>query len=222
MLESANTFLALVPLVPAAFLALSLVDNPLKILERWLTNPWKNRENIPEIPPVSSQLLAYLLIGIAGYFMTNKLVPRIKQYTLRKGICGKDLGKRGTSNADKDVPEALGIVAGTVFVVCLIFCLVGYATSNPGKVGTIHLFLFSSNRSSFTASHPNFLNRFSSSTSTPLSSPSVLCSFSVLPTTSSIGLGVTNLCSPPLHHFPSCVAITDRPVLSFRFSFDLS
>ena len=75
--------------------------------------------------------------------MTNKLVPNIKQYTLRKGICGKDLGKRGTSIADKDVPEALGIVSGTVFLVCLIFCLVGYATSNPGKVITIlHLSVF--------------------------------------------------------------------------------
>ena len=136
MTKSVNTILALVPLVPAAFLALSLLDNPLNTLERWITNLWKTREDAPEIPPISSQLLAYILIGMAGYWMTDKLVPNIKRYTLRKGICGKDLGKRGTSIADKDVPEALGIVSGTVFLVCLIFCLVGYATSNPGKVIT--------------------------------------------------------------------------------------
>ena len=31
-------------------------------------------------------------------------------------------------------PEALGIVPGAIFLICLIFCLVGYATSNPSKL----------------------------------------------------------------------------------------
>lgn len=31
-------------------------------------------------------------------------------------------------------PEALGIVPGAIFLICLIFCLVGYATSHPTKV----------------------------------------------------------------------------------------
>ena len=134
MTKRANNILALAPLVPGFYLALSLLDNPFSTVLRWITNLSKQREVAPEIPPISSQLLAYILIGVAGYWMTNKLVPNIKQYTLRKGICGKDLGKRGTSIADKDVPEALGIVPGAVFLVCLIFCLVGYATSHPGKV----------------------------------------------------------------------------------------
>ena len=138
MTKAANTFFALVPLIPGAFLAVSLLNNPLTTIRRWFTNLSREREDTPDIPPVSSQLLAYIFIGIAGYWITNKLVPNIKQYTLRKGICGKDLGKRGTSIADKDVPEALGIVSGAVFLVCLVFCLVGYANSNPGKVSAIH------------------------------------------------------------------------------------
>lgn len=31
-------------------------------------------------------------------------------------------------------PEALGIVPGAIFLICLTFCLVGYATSHPTKV----------------------------------------------------------------------------------------
>ena len=54
-------------------------------------------------PPVESQLLAYVLVAMLGYVGTRKLVPKIKVYTLRRGISGKDLGKRGTSLADKDV-----------------------------------------------------------------------------------------------------------------------
>ena len=45
-----------------------------------------------------------------------------------------------TADTEIDVPEALGIVPGTVFLVCLIFCLVGFATSYPSKVraGVVH------------------------------------------------------------------------------------
>ncbi len=53
---------------------------------------------------------------------------------LRKGIYGKDLGKRGTATEDTEIPEALGIAPGAVFLVCLIICLVGFATSHPTKV----------------------------------------------------------------------------------------
>ena len=40
-------------------------------------------------------------------------------------------------------PEALGIVTGTVFLVCLIFCLVGYAQSNPTKLLDVNAALLS-------------------------------------------------------------------------------
>ena len=54
-------------------------------------------------PPVASQLLAYLLVAVLGYMVTYRLVPSIKLYTLRKGISGKDLGKKGTAMEDKDM-----------------------------------------------------------------------------------------------------------------------
>ena len=79
-------------------------------------------------PPIGDQLLVYLFIAIFGYWATDRLVPVIKMYTLKKGISGKDLCKRGTALEDKDVPEALGIVPGGIFLICITFCLVGYAT----------------------------------------------------------------------------------------------
>lgn len=42
-----------------------------------------------------------------------------------------------------DSPEALGIVAGAVFLVCLIFCLVGYAHTNPSKLLDVNSALLS-------------------------------------------------------------------------------
>mmetsp|Transcript_9141 Transcript_9141/g.12972 ORF Transcript_9141/g.12972 Transcript_9141/m.12972 type:complete len:497 (-) Transcript_9141:501-1991(-) len=94
-------------------------------------------------PTVGRQLLAFVLVALLGYLGTSNLVPKIKTYTLKKRICGKDLGKRGTSLADKDIPEALGIVPGTIFLVCLIFCLVGYATSHPAKLLDVNSALLS-------------------------------------------------------------------------------
>jgi hypothetical protein len=49
---------------------------------------------------LSSSILAYLVMGFFGYLATVRLVPHIQQYTSRKGIFGKDLGKRGTATAD--------------------------------------------------------------------------------------------------------------------------
>jgi UDP-N-acetylglucosamine--dolichyl-phosphate N-acetylglucosaminephosphotransferase len=48
-------------------------------------------------------LLAYLIVALLGYWTTNRLIPGIKLYTLRKGICGKDLGKKGTPEGDRAV-----------------------------------------------------------------------------------------------------------------------
>jgi len=39
-------------------------------------------------------------LSVVAFLLTNNLVPKIKEYTLRKGIFGKDLGKRGSSRED--------------------------------------------------------------------------------------------------------------------------
>lgn len=83
---------------------------------------------------VGAQLLMFLALGIVGHAGTYRLIPRIKHYMLKAGISGKDLGKKGTKTENDDIPEALGIVPGAIFLICLIFCLVGFATNHPSKL----------------------------------------------------------------------------------------
>ena len=87
--------LALVPLLPVALLLASQVDNPIPAIKSWVTS----EPSTP--PPVGVQLVAYVTLAVWGYAATDRLVPNIKAYTLRKGIAGKDLGKQGTAYADK-------------------------------------------------------------------------------------------------------------------------
>ncbi|CAB9527765.1 dolichyl-phosphate N-acetylglucosaminephosphotransferase [Seminavis robusta] len=132
LLKSLSNFqLAILPLLLPCYLLLQMLGNPLLILQGWMTIK-SDAESSP--PPVGSQLLAYVVVGVLGYVVTNALIPNIQQYTLRKGISGKDLGKRGTPTADRDVPEALGIAPGTIFLVCLISCVVGYSHHHPAKL----------------------------------------------------------------------------------------
>ncbi|EED94061.1 udp-n-acetylglucosamin-dolichyl-phosphate : n-acetylglucosamin-phosphate transferase, partial [Thalassiosira pseudonana CCMP1335] len=79
-------------------------------------------------------LLLFMALGILGYVGTNRLIPSIKYYMLKRGISGKDLGKKGTPSENEDIPEALGIVPGAIFLICLIFCLIGFATNHPSKL----------------------------------------------------------------------------------------
>lgn len=93
-------------------------------------------------------------LSVGAFVVTSGLVPRIKVLTLRAGLGGKDLCKRGTAMEDKVVyvlrggpwprradwavrlhrrPEALGIVPGTVYVVALILCQVFHART-PDRV----------------------------------------------------------------------------------------
>jgi len=84
-----DTVLALLPLVPPLIFAIPLL----------FANPTTTTES----SSVCRSILAYFGVAVAGFIVTNSLIPNIKQYTLRKGISGKDLGKRGTSIADKDM-----------------------------------------------------------------------------------------------------------------------
>jgi len=170
---------ATLPFLPAAYLlAQALIDegrSPIRIVWTWVqhfsTGRMLQREHHNgdtkslggklEPPTVGSQLLAYIIVAVLGYFATDYLIPRIKvctkvllycllhvggstirllptlasetrclllqtskskgvvrliqptapspilfwsqTYTLRKGISGKDIGKRGTSSEDKDM-----------------------------------------------------------------------------------------------------------------------
>lgn len=106
---TAETLCAILPLLPPAWLLLKLLDNPVNIATGWFDvfiSSWREPGTPHEIlhaPTVGSQLLAYLTMAILGYIATYRLVPNIKTYMLRAGIYGKDLGKRGTAIADKEM-----------------------------------------------------------------------------------------------------------------------
>jgi UDP-N-acetylglucosamine--dolichyl-phosphate N-acetylglucosaminephosphotransferase len=70
--------------------------------------------------PSIHTLYKVLFVSIGGFFLTNYLIPIIAEYTLMKGLHGKDLGKKGSKLEDKLVPEALGLVPATVFLMCAI------------------------------------------------------------------------------------------------------
>jgi len=97
MAPSTDLLLALLPLSIPLYQCLSLLleNNPVSI--------WRGGEEsrTSSKDATSQQLLAYMTMAVLGYAATSRLVPNIQQYTLRKGICGKDLGKKGTPNGDQ-------------------------------------------------------------------------------------------------------------------------
>eukprot|EP01041_Mallomonas_annulata_P000831 gene831-1618_t len=67
--------------------------------------------------------------AVIGFILTNSLVPVVAQYTLRRGICGRDLCKKGTRSESKDIPEALGLAAAVVYLILAIFSQLLFATT---------------------------------------------------------------------------------------------
>lgn len=57
-------------------------------------------------------------VSIWGFFAVRLLVPVIKASTLRAGLHGLDINKKGTESGEKKIPEALGLASGVVFLVC--------------------------------------------------------------------------------------------------------
>ena len=101
-----DVLLALIPLLPPFVLLIQLMEHPWDTLQRWYIHFFAIHEhddntNSEQIPTVATQLLVYILIAIVGYMLTTLMVPSIQVYTLRKGICGKDLGKQGTLQGEK-------------------------------------------------------------------------------------------------------------------------
>jgi UDP-N-acetylglucosamine--dolichyl-phosphate N-acetylglucosaminephosphotransferase len=98
--------LTVLPLVPSAYMASQITDFM-----------------------VLHTLIASLAISVGGCCLTNYLVPVIAEYTLKRGLTGKDMGKKGTRRESKDVPEALGIVTGVVFLMTAILSQLLFAAN---------------------------------------------------------------------------------------------
>ena len=123
--------IATLPLLPSLWIICRLV---FKDLERIKDSISYDEGTATASTVLGTQLLLFIALGILGHIGTNKLIPSIKYYMLKRGITGKDLGKKGTSKENNDIPEALGIVPGAIFLICLMFCLVGFATNHPSKL----------------------------------------------------------------------------------------
>ncbi|PNH07577.1 UDP-N-acetylglucosamine--dolichyl-phosphate N-acetylglucosaminephosphotransferase [Tetrabaena socialis] len=69
---------------------------------------------------VQQLIVACALVSVLGFFGTVYLVPKVASKTQARGICGKDLNKKGTPEGDRPVPEAVGLAPGCVFLLCVI------------------------------------------------------------------------------------------------------
>mmetsp|Transcript_4707 Transcript_4707/g.4860 ORF Transcript_4707/g.4860 Transcript_4707/m.4860 type:complete len:428 (+) Transcript_4707:188-1471(+) len=101
-----NYVLAILPLVPCAIIGFK-IDNFV----------------------VNQMMKASVAISMGGFYLVNCLVPIVAEYTHKRGLTGKDMGKKGTERESNDVPEALGIVAGTVFLISAILSQLLFATT---------------------------------------------------------------------------------------------
>ena len=70
--------------------------------------------------PNTTRLLASITsVCIFAYVSTKRLVNVVQRLTLKRGMFGYDINKRGTPEGEVKVPEAAGLAPGCVYLVCL-------------------------------------------------------------------------------------------------------
>lgn len=62
-------------------------------------------------------ILTSAAVSVAGFFAALRLIPLTRAYTLRAGLSGLDINKKGSREGEKPVPESLGLASGVVFLV---------------------------------------------------------------------------------------------------------
>jgi len=67
-------------------------------------------------------VLGYLLACILSYVLTDKMIKPFSRKTEAAGLFGYDLNKKGTPAGEIKIPESLGIVPASVYI---IFTLLG-------------------------------------------------------------------------------------------------
>ncbi|XWS59065.1 hypothetical protein CRYUN_Cryun08bG0090200 [Craigia yunnanensis] len=65
-------------------------------------------------------ILINAALSVAGFFVTQRMIPVASSYVLKRGLFGFDINKKGTPQGTVKVPESLGIVVGIVFLVLAI------------------------------------------------------------------------------------------------------
>ena len=80
-------------------------------------------------PLLWSPLGLLVAVSIIAAQVTNSLIGTVKQWTLKAGLGGFDINKKGTAAGEQKVPESLGIVVGTMHMICVILFQVYYYTA---------------------------------------------------------------------------------------------
>lgn len=62
-------------------------------------------------------LLISAFVSFLGFLATKAVIPTVKAATLRAGLFGMDINKKGSKAGEKKVPESLGLASGVVFLV---------------------------------------------------------------------------------------------------------
>ena len=62
-------------------------------------------------------ILISAAVSALGFLLTLRLIPLTKAYTLKAGLFGLDINKKGSREGEKKVPESLGLASGVVFLV---------------------------------------------------------------------------------------------------------
>jgi hypothetical protein len=62
-------------------------------------------------------LLISAFVSWLGFLATKAVIPTVKAYTLRAGLSGLDINKKGSEAGEKKIPESLGLASGVVFLV---------------------------------------------------------------------------------------------------------
>ena len=65
-------------------------------------------------------ILVSAAVSMLGFFATKAVIPLIKTRTLRAGLHGKDINKKGSESGEKNIPESLGLAPGVVFLVRIL------------------------------------------------------------------------------------------------------
>eukprot|EP00877_Chromochloris_zofingiensis_P014349 jgi/Chrzof1/9168/Cz03g38150.t1 len=86
--------------------------------------------NITEQKIFRSVLISFT-VSILGFYATKWFIPIVATKTQARGICGKDLNKKGTPAGEVPIPESAGLAPAAIFLLCIIlFELIHYYDVN--------------------------------------------------------------------------------------------
>ena len=60
------------------------------------------------------------LLAVLAYLATDSLIPNLQDFMARRGLKGKDMGRKGRKDEDDEIPSALGAVVGVIFLIAVI------------------------------------------------------------------------------------------------------